>query len=116
LRNIKAEKDKRLSIEETNTCIRLLPAVAEKIGEHGFITDLEMDDLGVPNNMNTNKDNVVMNRCRSSILTHRGFIEKEVVAEIVKKKKKTRQPRKRVVKVDIEAKPSLFKSLVGYMV
>ena len=72
--------------------------------------------LAVPNNMKTNKDDVVMNRCRSSILTHRGFIEKEIVAETVKKEKKKRQPRKKVVKVkfvEIEAKPSLLTSLVG---
>ena len=98
LNNLKLEKALKLSNEEIDLCLQTLPAAVEKFKEKGYITDAEMDDLNLPNNMNTNKDSVVANRSRSTILTHQGFVEKEIVKAIAKKEKKKRVPKKKASK------------------
>ena len=96
LRNLKTEKKLHLSTEDIQKCLTTLPEVTDKFRENGFITDEYMDFLQLPNNMGTNKDKAVANRCRSSILTHPGFVEKESIAVAAKKEKKKKQPKKKV--------------------
>ena len=94
LSNLKADKGNKLTNIEIDKCLETLPVVLKKFREKGHITDEEMDGIGLPNNMNTDKDNVVLNRCRSSILTHTGFVEKEIVPRSAKKEQKKKTAKK----------------------
>jgi hypothetical protein len=67
----------RIPDEERAHWNQQLPLAKDLLLQHGELSDKILDDLNIANNMETNKDNLIIPRRRMILLTNKGFLLRE---------------------------------------